>query len=189
MTSIAQPTSRRSPSHPGVEVHASIRSPCASCRARSTSTGSAGTAAGGGTSGKPRQRPERARHPDVLPGRARREPHAPGEPGGAGAEAVVPAAARVELANEVEQVRGGGVEVRGQLGDLVAQPIQLHGGLSGGAKVECRGVHGRFSFCSAPTLHSGFGAIWGARRAAITARSTFFTTNPATMHPRASADR
>src|SRR5437879_3524652 len=53
-TSIAQPTSRCSPSHPGVEVRASIRSPCASCRAQRAWTGSVGVAAGGGTSGKSR---------------------------------------------------------------------------------------------------------------------------------------
>ena len=35
------------------------------------------------------------------------------------------AAAGVELANQVEEARGGGLEVRRQLGDLVTQPIQL----------------------------------------------------------------
>ena len=65
---------------------------------------------------------------DVLAGGARAEPHAPGQPGGAGAEAVAPAAAGVELADQVEQARGGGVEVRRQLGDLVTQSIQLGGG-------------------------------------------------------------
>src|SRR5205814_2719479 len=86
------------------------------------------------------------------------EPHAPREPGCAGAEAVVPAAARVELADQVKQVRGGSLDMRRQLGDLVAQPIQLRDGLRCGAKVECDGVHRRFSFGSAPTLHPGFRA-------------------------------
>ncbi len=37
------------------------------------------------------------------------------------------ATARVELADQIEQARGGGVEVPGQLGDLVAQPIERAG--------------------------------------------------------------
>src|SRR6266404_5645452 len=60
----------------------------------------------------------------MLAGRAGREPHPPAQPGGAGDEAAVPALAGVELADEVEQACGRGVEVRGQLGDLVAQLIQ-----------------------------------------------------------------
>jgi len=44
---------------------------------------------------------------------------------GAGAEPVIPAAASVELADEVEQAGGGGFEVRRQLGDLVAQSVDL----------------------------------------------------------------
>jgi len=82
--------------------------------------------------GQPRQRAERAGHPDALAGRARVEPDAPTQPGGAGAEAAVPAAAGVELSDQVEQVRGGGVEVRRQLGDLVTEPIQLRCGPRGG---------------------------------------------------------
>src|SRR5437870_10330058 len=54
MTSIAQPTSRRSPSQPGLAVRAWMRSPCASCRARRAWTGSEGITAGGGTSGRSR---------------------------------------------------------------------------------------------------------------------------------------
>src|SRR3989440_5956659 len=46
--------------------------------------------------------------------------HAPGEPGGARAEAGVPAAARVELTDEI---------------DLVAEPIELLGGLQVGGNV------------------------------------------------------
>ena len=71
------------------------------------------------------QRPEGARHPHPLAGCTEIETHPPGEPGGAGAEARVPAAAGVELADQVEQARGGGVEVRGQLSNLVAEAIQL----------------------------------------------------------------
>jgi len=47
------------------------------------------------------------------------------QPVGAGTEAMIPAAARVELTDELEQARGGGVEVGGQLGDLVAETIEL----------------------------------------------------------------
>src|SRR5205823_2337393 len=74
---------------------------------------------------------------------ARREPHAPRQPRGTGAEAIIPAATRVELADQVEEPRGGGVEVRGQLGDLVAQSVQFPDWLTWGAK---GGVHRRFSF-------------------------------------------
>jgi hypothetical protein len=37
----------------------------------------------------------------------------------------IPPAAGVELADEKEQAGGGGVQMGGQLGDLVAQAIQL----------------------------------------------------------------
>jgi hypothetical protein len=60
-----------------------------------------------------------------VPGGAGREPHAPREPGGTGAKAVAPAAARVELADEIEQARGGGVEVRGQLRDFITESIEV----------------------------------------------------------------
>jgi len=38
---------------------------------------------------------------------------------GARAEAIAPASTSVELADEIEQARGGCFEVRGELGDLV----------------------------------------------------------------------
>ena len=63
--------------------------------------------------GQEGKRPEGARDPDPLPGRAQVEPHPPGEPGGAGAKARVPAAAGVEVSDQFEQARGGGVEMRG----------------------------------------------------------------------------
>ncbi len=87
--------------------------------------------------GQQRQRAERARHPHVLAGRGRGEPHAPGQPGGAGAEAGVPAGAGVELADEIEQARGGGVEVGGELGDLIAQAVEVGRGH----------LHDESSFC------------------------------------------
>jgi hypothetical protein len=40
------------------------------------------------------------------------------------AEAVVPAGARVELADEIEKARGGSLEVDGELRNLVAELIQ-----------------------------------------------------------------
>ena len=42
---------------------------------------------------------------------ARRDPHAPGEPGRARAESGVPAPAGVELSNEIKETSGRGVEV------------------------------------------------------------------------------
>ena len=90
-----------------------------------------GQLAAGERLGEPRQRAERAGHADALAGGAEIHPDAPGQPVGAGAEAVVPAAARVELADEVEQVGAGGVEVGRQLGDLVAQPVELRSGPRG----------------------------------------------------------
>ena len=61
---------------------------------------------------------------------------------GARAEAVAPAAAGVELADEIEQAGGGGLQVCGQLGDLVAQPVHLRNGLHGGVDVERADLHG-----------------------------------------------
>ena len=55
------------------------------------------------------------------------QPHPPCQPRGARAEPAAPAAAGVERADEVEQAGGGGVEMGGQLGDLVTQPIKLRG--------------------------------------------------------------
>jgi hypothetical protein len=72
---------------------------------------------------------EGAGHAHAFPRGAEVEPHAPAEPVGTGAEAGVPAAAGVELADEIEEAGGGGLEVRGQVGDLVAQPVELRDGL------------------------------------------------------------
>ena len=88
---------------------------------------------------QPRQRAERAGHSDALARRAPIEPDAPRQPLGAREEAGIPAAALVELADEVEQSRRGGVEMGGQLGDLVAETLELGGGGNG------RFGHGRKS--------------------------------------------
>src|SRR5881296_907525 len=53
------------------------------------------------------------------------EPDAPRQPRGARAEAGVPAGASVEFADEVKELRGGGVEVSRQLGDLIAESIEI----------------------------------------------------------------
>jgi len=92
------------------------------------------------------QRAQRASYPDALAGRAPVEPDAPRQPRGAGVEASVPAAARVELADEIQKARGSGIEVGGELGDLVAEAIHLRGGANDGLKhgLETdvrRGVH------------------------------------------------
>jgi len=69
----------------------------------------------------PRQRGKRARHPDMLTPGAQLHADAVTEPVGAGTETVIPAATDVELADQLEQARGGGVEVSCELGDLVAE--------------------------------------------------------------------
>ena len=75
---------------------------------------------------------QRAGDPNAFPGGAWIEADAPAQPGGAGAEAGVPAAPRVELANQIEEAGGGGFEMRRQLGDLIAQPIQVRGRILSG---------------------------------------------------------
>jgi hypothetical protein len=74
---------------------------------------------------QPRQRAERPRHADVLAGGARLEADAPGQPRRARAKAIAPAAAGVELADQIEQACGGGVEVGRQLGDLIAEALEF----------------------------------------------------------------
>jgi hypothetical protein len=71
--------------------------------------------------GKPGQGRERARHADTLPRRAEVEPYTPAQPRGARAEPVVPARVEVELADAVEQARGGRFQMRRELRDLIAQ--------------------------------------------------------------------
>jgi hypothetical protein len=91
-----------------------------------------------------RQRAERAGHADVLAGCARREAHTPGQPGGARAEAVGPAAAGIELADEIEEAGGARVEMSRELGDLVTEAIE---------------VRGRVSLLLGTTLYPSFGAV------------------------------
>ena len=75
--------------------------------------------------GQPWQRAQRARHADPLARGTHLETDAVAQPMRTREEPVVPASAGIEFADEIEQPRGGGVEVRGELGDLVADAIEL----------------------------------------------------------------
>ena len=79
-----------------------------------------------------RQRREDARDPHVLARGAGLEPDPIGEPGRTRPVAGVPAEALVELADEGEQPCGGRADVRGQLGELVAESFELVAGNCGG---------------------------------------------------------
>ena len=71
-----------------------------------------------------RQLRQRPRHPHVLAGRTGREPRAPAQPVGAGGPAG-PAATGIELADQDEQVVGGGLDAGGELGYAVAEAFEL----------------------------------------------------------------
>ena len=64
--------------------------------------------------GKEGQRRQGASNPNALACRTQVEAYTPGEPLCAGAEAVVPAPAGVEVADEGEEASSGGIEVRRQ---------------------------------------------------------------------------
>ena len=100
------------------------------------------------------------------------EADAPAQPVGAGGEAVAPALARVELSDEIQKTRGGGFEVRRELGDFVAETIE-RGGRAGEREHVCREhVHGESPPAEA-TLHRDFGGSSEARHATIGTQSTF----------------
>src|SRR5262249_5775919 len=107
---------------------------------------------------QPRQRPERPRHADMLARGAELESDAPGKPVRARPEAVAPAAAGVEVADEIEQPRGGSIELRGELGDLVAEPLELDAAWMRRDHARTIDVHRRFS------LHRLYPSIFGACR-------------------------
>jgi hypothetical protein len=111
---------------------------------------------------QPRQRAERTRDANVLTRSARLEPEAPREPRRARAKAIAPAAARVEFANEIEQSRGGGVEMGGELGDLIAEALGTKLGPSMFIGAPPR---------SAPNLHLDFRASGAPLERAIVERS------------------
>jgi hypothetical protein len=62
--------------------------------------------------GQPGERAERTRHADPLAGGAQIHSNAPRQPVGAGAEPGVPAVARVEFTDQLEQARGGSLQMR-----------------------------------------------------------------------------
>ncbi len=84
-----------------------------------------------------RQLGQGARHAHVLAGGAGRETDAPAQPGRARGE-VIPAAACVELADQDQQLPGGGLDAGGQLGDAVAESLVV-----GRRRVRLRGLAGR----------------------------------------------
>jgi hypothetical protein len=81
------------------------------CHASDGSHFRVGELAAGERRGQPRKRAQSARHPDVLSRRADIEPHPPAQPVGARAEPRVPALARVELTDEVEQAGSRSLKV------------------------------------------------------------------------------
>ena len=104
--------------------------------------------AAGERAGQQRERAERQRDANALAGGAGIQADAPRQPRGARTEAVGPAAARVEFSDEIEEVRRRGVQMRGQLRDLVAEAIQrvdgANGGLDNRSDADTRGsVHRR----------------------------------------------
>ena len=77
-------------------------------------------------------------HPHLLAGSSDVDPGTPAQPVGARAEARVPSFFRVELTDQHQESVGGRVQVCGQLGDLVAQALEVlvrgragHGGERG----------------------------------------------------------
>ena len=132
-----------------------------------------------------RQSPEGARHPDMLARRAPVEPHPPAQPGRAGPEAPVPSRPRVELPDEGQKMRGGGVEMRGQLGDLVAKSIEIRGmilSVNGSRRVD---LHGESPRSAGATLHPDFRGPWERRGQAQHERGMIFG-QPSSEHPTAS---
>ena len=111
--------------------------------------------------GQPRQRGERARHAHLLAGRAQVETDAPRQPLGAGAKAVVPAAAGVKVADEIEEASAAAS--RCPESSAISSPRRSS------SVVEACGAW--TSMASPPsieaTLHRGFEATWEARHCAI----------------------
>ena len=70
-----------------------------------------------------RERRQRVGDADLLAGGAEGDARAPVQPVRTRGEAIVPARALVELAQQHEQLVGGGMQARGQGGDLLAEGI------------------------------------------------------------------
>jgi hypothetical protein len=66
---------------------------------------------------------------------------------GARTEAVAPAFLNIELANQIQEAGGGGVEVGRQLGDLVAQPLERGDASVSGKHSRRVNLHGESPFC------------------------------------------
>ena len=82
-----------------------------------------------------RQVAERPRDADALAGGVQLDAQSPGQPVRARASALdAPAAPRVELADQVQQPRVGDFEVSRQVGDLLAEPLEL---VELGIRVRC----------------------------------------------------
>ena len=125
-----------------------------------------------------RQRSEGARHADPFPGGPKVKPHPPGEPSSAGAEAAVPPATGVEVADEVEEAGGGGLEMRRQLGDRVPQSVQLRVGIRccvDGGRVD---LHGEPPLCWGDST-PGFRSHPGEPRTGDSGASDDFRSPPA----------
>jgi hypothetical protein len=76
--------------------------------------------------GDARQTAESARDTDPLTGGVEVGAGPPGEPVSArAASAVVPAIARIEVADKLEQTRARGIEVGGELDDLITEALQF----------------------------------------------------------------
>ena len=73
------------------------------------------------------------------------------EPLGAGAKAGIPAVTGIELADEIQQASGRRLEMRGELGDLVAQAVQLRDARRRGLQNEGT-IDGRVDMASPPFL-------------------------------------
>jgi len=133
-----------------------------------------------------RQRPECARDSHPLSGRPRIEPYSEAQPGGTRAEAGVPSRPRVELADQVEKVRGRGVEVSGELGDLVAEPVEIGGFMLGGHGIQRISLHVSSPVSAGATLHPGFRGPGEPRRRGVCEREMIFRrppSNRATVSP------
>ena len=110
-----------------------------------------------------RQLAEGARHAHVLAGSPQREPGPPAQPLGA-REATVPAVPLVELADEHEQLVGGGLDAGRQLGDAIAEPREPREPRAAVAGSRCA-VGGRRLV--GPALAASFGSrgtLAGSRR-------------------------
>jgi hypothetical protein len=100
---------------------------------------------------------------------------------------VIPARASVELADQVEKAGSRGFEVRGELGNLVAQAIELSGREIGIDHGGHQHVHRESPI--EETLHRDFGPTCKACREAIAMLSPLFAWAGADAHPEPSETR